>query len=85
MGEENRITIHEIEGQRILAINNEAFDWGIDEESFKKVQTIAKNDPEVKKNYIGSIQKYFVKCFSEFIGKEITLKEINQAIKRGYI
>ncbi len=85
MGEENRITIHEHDGQKILAVNNEAFDWGINEESFKKVQFLARNDPEVKNNYIGSIQKYFVKCFSEFIGKEMTLKEINQAIKRGYI
>jgi len=85
MGEENRITIHEIEGQRILAVNNEAFDWGIDEEHLKAVQVISKNDPEVKKNYIGSIQKYFVDCFSEFVGKEMTLKEINEAIKRGHI
>jgi len=85
MGEENRITIHEIEGQRILAVNNEAFDWGIDEENLKAAQVISKNDPEVKKNWIGSIQKYFVRCFSEFVGKEMTLKEINEAIKRGHI
>ena len=33
MGEEYRITIFEIDGQRMLAVNNEGFDWGIDEES----------------------------------------------------
>jgi len=80
-----KIAIHEHQGMRILAVDNEAFDWGLNEEQYKKAQFVIKNDPEMKENYVGDIQKHFIKSMSEFLGKQVTLKEINDAIEKGFI
>lgn len=80
-----KITIHEFNGQKILVVDNEAFDWGLDEDTYQKAKFAIKNDPLMKENFIGNIQKYFVDAFSEFVGKEMTLKEINDAIEKGFL
>ncbi len=80
-----KVTIHDIEGRRIIAVDNEAFDWGIEEEDFKAAHVVIRNDPAVKESFLGNIQKHFVTCFSEFIGRPTTLKEINKAIEEGWI
>ena len=80
-----KVTIHDMGGMRIIALDSEAFDWNIEEEDLKTCQIISKNDPEMKENFIGNIQKHFVACFSEFLGRPTSLKEINLAIKDGWI
>ena len=80
-----RITIHEIDGMKILAVDNEGFDWGIDEEGLKKAALKIKKDPHMREMYVGNIQKHFIKSMSEFLGKEVTLKEVNDAIESGSI
>lgn len=79
------LKIHEIDGVRMIVVGNEAFDWGVDEEHFKATALICKNDPEVKDNFLGNIQKHFVSSFSEFLGKDVTLTEINKSLKEGFI
>lgn len=80
-----KVTIHDMDGIRIIAVDNEAFDWGIEEENFKAINLISKNDPEMKNSFIGNIQKHFVECFGEFIGRPTTLQEINTALESGWI
>lgn len=80
-----KVTMHDMDGIRIIAVDNEAFDWGIEEEDFKTINLIAKNDPEMKNNFIGNIQKHFVECFGEFIGRPTSLQEINKALESGWI
>jgi hypothetical protein len=79
------VSIHEIEGVRIIVVGNEAFDWGVDERDFKTARVKSRNDPALKENFLGSIEKHFVNCFSEFVGRQVTLKEINQALEQGWI
>jgi hypothetical protein len=79
------ITMHEINGMRIIAVDNEAFDWGLEEDAFKAAQLAIKNNPKIKEIYIKNIQKYFLDCFSEFMGRTVTIKEINEGIKCGLI
>jgi hypothetical protein len=74
-----------LEGVNYIVVDNEAFDWSIEPEFVKMVQFQIKNDPEMKDSYIGSIFQHFTKCFSDFIGREVSLQEINQAIQEGYI
>jgi hypothetical protein len=83
--EKKSISIHEIDGVRIIVVDNEAFDWGIDEADFKRVSLQTHNDPYLKDNFIGNIQKHFVNCFSEFIGRPVNLAEINVALEKGSI
>jgi hypothetical protein len=74
-----------LEGVNYIVVGNEAFDWSIEPEFVKMVQFQIKNDPEMKDNYIGSIFQHFTKCFSDFLGREVSLQEINKAIQEGYI
>lgn len=79
------ITIHDIDGIKMIAVDNEVFDWGVDENDFKSAKLTIKDDPMMKEVFLGDIQKHFVNCFSEFIGKKVTLNEINQALINGKI
>jgi hypothetical protein len=79
------VKIINLEGVNYIVVDNEAFDWNIDPENVKKVEFQIKNDPSMKDNYIGSIFHHFTKCFSEFLGKKVSLQDINEAIEKGYI
>ena len=61
------------------------FDWGIDDESMGEALRFAQNDPALKKSIEGDIQQHFLFCFSDFIGRETDLKELNAAIVEGFI
>jgi hypothetical protein len=37
----------------------------------------------MRKSVMGDIQSHFVACFSEFIGQEVTLSQINEALRTG--
>lgn len=80
-----KITIHNMNGVNIIAVDNEAFDWGIEEEDFKAMSLTIKNDPEIKRSFLGNMQKHFVQCFGEFIGRPTTIQEINKALETGWI
>lgn len=70
---------------RMIVVGNEVFDWGLDEEHFKIAQRVAKSDEAMKDVFLGEIQKHLVQCFSEFVGKQVTLKEISDALEKGEI
>lgn len=74
-----------LEGINYIVVDKEAFDWNIEPEYVKMVQFQVKNDPEMRDSYIGNIFQHFTKCFSDFMGREVSLQEINEAIKEGYI
>lgn len=74
-----------IEGKNYIVVNNEAFDWEIEPEQLRIVEIKIKNDPLMKDSFIGSIFSHMASCFSEFLGKKVSLKEINDAIENGYI
>ncbi len=75
----------EIDGIRMLVFDNEVFDWGLAEEDFQKAKVASNNDPETKANFIADIQKHLLNSLKEFLGREITLSELNQAIKEGWV
>jgi len=72
-------------GCKAIVMDNEVFDWGMDEESLRQAVFLSKTDPEMKASFISDIQQNLVMCFSEFVGKECTLADINQALRNGYI
>jgi len=43
------------------------------------------NDPTMKENFIGNMLNHFVDSFSDFLGKKVSLKELNDALEKGYI
>ncbi len=75
----------EIEGNKYIVVDNEAFDWELEPEQIKNLEFKIKNDPAMKDSFIGNIFNHLTSCFSEFLGKKVSLKEINDAIEKGFI
>lgn len=68
-----------------LYVNKEAFDYLIDEESLKKAKAYCEQGENYKRSVHGDIVRHFLGSFSTFIGREVSLKELLQAIKEGEI
>lgn len=79
------VNLVEIEGKRYIVVDNEAFDWELEPEQIKNVEFKIKNDPTMKDSFIGNVFNHLTSSFSEFIGKKVSLKEINDAIEKGFI
>jgi hypothetical protein len=73
------------ERYRALAINGEVFDWGLEKEDMESAKKMCGSDPFLKKSLHGDICRHFITCLSEFLGKEITLKQVNEALEQGYL
>jgi hypothetical protein len=82
---QKKLTTFLHEGKNYLVVDNEAFDWDIDPDQLKNLEISIKADPEMRESYIANIFEHLVSCFSEFVGKKISLKEINDSLERGYI
>ena len=74
-----------VDGKNYIIVDNEAFDWEVDPDQIKHIELKIKNDPLMKEVFVGSIFSHMESCFSEFIGKKVSLKDINDAIEKGYI
>lgn len=68
-----------------LFVDEELFDWGIDKKELQQAKKIIGDNPLLKKSIVADIRTHFVESFSEFIGKPITISEINTAIRTGEI
>ena len=79
------IKIITVQEKNYLVVGNEGFDWAIEPEELDRMRVQIKNDPYMKENFIGSIFKNLTDCFSQFIGKNVTLKEMNEIIEKGFI
>ena len=71
--------------QKVIFVDDELFDWGIEEEALEQARKFSKNDEGIQTAIHGDIQKYFLDSLSEFLGHTITLKEVNEAIENGFI
>ena len=70
---------------RVIVVGDEVFDWGLDLLDIRKGVLIYGMDPVAYKRLIGNIQAHLVNCFSEFIGRKVSLDEIVQGIEEGQI
>jgi hypothetical protein len=68
-----------------LSIDGEVFDWGLEMESWNEAKKIISQHSELTETVTTSILNHFCQCFSEFVGKNMNLQEINEAIEKGYI
>lgn len=73
-----------------IFIDGEHFDWGVDEDDFKEaVERSKKIGGQAGSLYLqsiqDSIQKHFLECLSEFMGRQVTADEVNKAHRTGVI
>lgn len=70
---------------KALTVDGEIFDWGLELDSWSEAKKVISQHSELTETVTTSILNHFCECFSEFVGKNMNLEEINEAIKRGYI
>lgn len=75
--------IRRFEGEDKIFIENQLFDWGLDESSIEKINKI-KDQAELEKIH-ANIKDYFLNCLGEFIGRPISILEVVNAIESGNI
>jgi len=71
-----------------IFIDGELFDWGISEDEYNLAVAYAnkkKNKDEILARIHRDIEKHYLSSLSEFIGRKITLKELQEARKTGWI
>ena len=82
------IRIHkdpELGEYKAIFVGGILFDWGMPKEELDKAVKLFGNDPFLKKSVHGDIQRYFLESFGEFIGREVTINEVNEAIEAGSV
>lgn len=79
------LKIIENNGVSMISIDGEVFDWGLEPEDVQKLKFACGNDPEMTESYIGNIKSHILSCFSEFLGREVGMKELNDSIEKGII
>lgn len=71
-----------IHQQKGIFVDGTLFDWGVDEENYKQALALG---PKYRIAIEESIAKHFVESFSEFLSRRITLEEVNEARRTGWI
>lgn len=69
---------------KALFFDDKVFDWNIDAAEIEKARQSCRNE-ESRRAIHANIQDHLLRCFAIFMGKKYTLKEINEAIEKGYI
>lgn len=69
----------------LLVLNNEVFDWGLDQDSLNRAKKLIEQKPDMKESVIMSILNHFSECFSDFLGRKTNLEEILNSIEKGII
>lgn len=70
---------------KALYFNGEVFDWYIDKDELNKAKTFAKGNQVRNRAVVGDVIQFFMQCLREALGREISLKELNEAIRKGAI
>lgn len=69
----------------VIVVDGEVFDWGLDLSSWSEAKKVIAQHQELTETVTVSILNHFCECFSDFIGRSMTLQEINDAIEKGCI
>lgn len=67
---------------KAVFIDNELLDYSVDVEALKKISALG---TEYKKAALLDIEKHFVECVSEVIGRKATNEEVEKAFRTGWI
>jgi len=71
--------------QNVIFINDESFDWQIEEEDLEEAMRFADDNPAVKKAVHADIKNFFLDCIKQVLNQEVSLKQINDALEIGYL
>ncbi len=72
-------------GYKVIYVDDVFFDWGLSPEDVERARKFAKNSNVLKQTIQNDIQRHFLDSFAEFLGKTVSLQELNEAIENGAI
>lgn len=75
--------IRRYEGKNVIFINNQLFDWSIEEEAIQKIKKI--KDKTELKEINNNIRMFLLDCLESYLNKKINIKEVLEALRLGYI
>jgi len=70
------------EVEKAIFVGGEMFDYSVDVLAYHKACNLG---PEFKETVQQDIVNHFVKSISEFIGRDVTMPDVINAIKTGWI
>jgi len=74
--------IRRFNGEDLIFIDNQYFDFAIDDSALEKVNSLEGKELEkVHEN----IKNYLLTSLAQVLGRAVTMKEVMEAIKTGYI
>ena len=76
--------IDRIGGQSVIVTGGDVFDWGLDDDSIDHANRFSSNKDTMKAIH-ADIRKYFLESLGEYLGFEVSMKEVNEALRTGYI
>lgn len=68
--------------KKAIFIDDELLDWSID---INSLANAIKNGPEFLAVIQKDIENHFIESVSDFLGRKVTIEEIQTAIRTGYI
>lgn len=66
-----------------VVVDGHVFDYLIDEDELKRAIVFCNHIPARKKLVVQDITNHFIECFSEFVGRAVTMKEFMEAVQVG--
>lgn len=79
-----KVEIKNVDDQKVILVDGEIFDWGLDEESLEQANKYANNKQTMSAIH-ADIKNYFLESIAEYLGFKPTIKQINEALKNGFI
>ena len=71
--------IQEENNQKVIVIEDEVFDWGLDENALEEANNLADNLDLMRMIHM-DIKEYFLLCMEEFTGSKPTIKEVYEEL-----
>ena len=68
--------------EKAIFVDDEMLDWQIDMNSYMDAMRMG---PMYQREIQRSIEEHFIESLSDFIGRKVTMEEIKEAIKTGWI
>ena len=68
--------------EKAIFIDDEILDWQIDMNSYMDAMRMG---PMYQREIQRSIEEHFIDSVSDFLGRKVTMNEIKEAIKTGWI
>jgi len=75
--------IRRYEGKNAIFIDNQLFDWNIEEEAIEKIKKI--KDKAELKEINANIRMFLLDCLESCLNRKITIRDVLESLRSGHI